>query len=452
MANYQRVAGSFVFNGSDISDSVTNFSITMRRNEAANWSLTLNNSLGTFSDGDSFISVGSPITKYLIATLNVEDYSFSIPPFLIPTRYNYQTFPPRVTISGTDFTRVLYGSKTIASYISTASSPWFCSQIVADILANKLTESIPCRLEFAEVDFNSSQDYPVKLLNIQQEYPLDVINRLFEIPRIDWHWEGKTFVAKKARYDKTITGIGYDFQDAVNIFTLSIDYSIENIINIIEVKRGESTGILAEKEEMGGDILGRREITWSTPGFGVTPQFLIKLGCEIDSDSYEWRNAQTGVWQTNKLYANPCNGFRFYVDTLPYQTSGIPHYKCRIYGWSGEDLMFPDDDREKYACRYRDQSLISKYGELPAPEPITNTLIPSYRWCQIHAQAMLEDAKKNIYISSLQTFSCPHLQPGDTISITEVNGNISDRFFIQEVSHNFSPGNYKTTIKAGKYV
>lgn len=326
----------------------------------------------------------------------------------------------QVSLSGIDLTEYLMReNQTMASWISLPGNIKMAKTIAGQILTN-----------FKVTNYNISfTDYPVWKLHFQGERPLDVLNRLFAVPRCVWYWDKDTFFIKDPAW-KPNGPADWTYASGNNLILLDYKRSKRALVNQVEARR-TLDAVYTGADQEGNDV-GAKEITFSTPLWNATMQRETRY-CYIDY--VYWHNAK-GETGTSPGPLEPVTKVTFIVwpwASVPYGSQyywrviirGMENYSDTVLGTN----LF---DRQ-YHVRIKNQTSIDKYGLRPEREPYEDPMIPNREWARRYCERKLDESGR---LLETMTFECPlnpFMEPNDTARITENHAGIDGYFLIENV-------------------
>lgn len=302
-------------------------------------------------------------------------------------------------------------------------------------------------------DLSGLDNPPVRKVHIQGQAPIDVINRLINIPVGYWYIDGMSFVAKQSQFDKG-KGATWYYVDKNLLEEVTFDWSIADLINEIRVVRTQETAGVEEFEKKGENACGLQLVTFTTPRF--SPMFLAIESRHGTFENIDYLNAD-GKYQSEGGLA-PFTQCQFvFKQTMQAfgmgMASGQCEWKIQISGMTPAEAGGGLEWDEDFNILIKDQASQDKYGLWSASSPISDPLIPDSDWAKKHGKRKLWEAMRLQRKANFKTPTPnPWLNVGDIVSNDVQGVNFSGEYFsVESTNFSFSGNKAITTFSGTQY-
>lgn len=341
--------------------------------------------------------------------------------------------------SGIDLTEyLLRENQTMASFVSSPGSIKMAKQTVIDILNNfKVTKN--------NVDFT---DYPLWKVHFQGERPLDILTRIFNIPRCKWYWKADTFYVRDPGF-KPNGPADWEYAAGDNLILVDYKRSKRGLINVAEARRTLESVYTGVDQE--GNDVGAKEITFSQPLWNVSMQRDCKF-CYIDYVYWHNANGETGtdpgpLEPVNKVtfivwpWASVPSGSQYYWHVI---VRGMENYSDQVLGSTLFDKTFH--------VRSTNETSVNAYGRRPMREPEEDPLIPNAAWAKTITERILDESGRLVETINFDCPLNPFMEPDDTVKITEPHAGLNHYFLIENVDVSLSGNDVSQNFGVTKYI
>lgn len=432
---------------------IENLNISKKRNEPFSWTATLDNRTRNYSPYNLSSTYYGWLFPDIWNSSGLIEKVWQIKiitggrtwesPYLTLIDYSHSgSQGSQITLTGSDLTEyLLRENQTMASWISRPGTVYMAKQIEAQILAN-----------FKVTKYNLSHtDYPVWKLHFQGERPLDILNRLWDIPNCTWRWKGDTIYVGDPAW-KPNGPADWTYKSGDNLILVNYKRSKAALVNIVEARRTLDSVFQGADQE--GNDVGSKEITFTQPIWNVTLQRETK-DCYIDYVYYWNANGEiatipTGIEPITKITfivipltanTNSMVGRQYYWRVI---ARGMENYSDTILGTSLFD--------QEYHVRVTNETSVNKYGPRPQREPEENPLIPNKAWAKTYCERKLDNSGRLVETLTFECPANPFMEPEDTVNINEAHTGINGYFLVENVDINISGGDISQQFGCSKYL
>jgi hypothetical protein len=465
--------------------NVVGFSINRQVNAAASWSATLINEspsriFSPFSMSNPYRTMLRPdiytaahtINRVFYITITLMDYVYTSP-YLILENVDYST-DGTVQLSGTDWSkRLTIENQSMTSWVSKPGDIKYARNILAEILTKFGCES---------ADLTGFEDFPVKILNFQNEKPWDPILRMLDIKGCHWCVKMNNQLKFWVPQDYSNGPSAWTFEHGVSMLNLRYTNSSGKIYNKVTIGKSDAnSGIVGFGE---GKDYGRFSISFDpSRNVALVPEMLnncvlVEKGVYIptysglpssgfmDYSMTTWTDTEGNKFgydaprPVTAMGANPLVQVEFTIgvsgsplDTGPY-IPGPCFWRLHVAGKkvSEEAEVFGPFEELKNIV-VKDSELIAAYGECPAPDIPENPLIYD-RQCAIdYGRRIIRDSCRMLETCEVAIPLNPAVELGDTVKVICGDLDINHYFSVEGVNLGIDFGSKSVTcnIACSKY-
>lgn len=458
----------------DITQYVTNWSVSSSRGEPTTFSLKLADNARLFRpyltsedayydlfDGANFDD-DNKVKRYITIEVALNGHVHMYPYFMA-TDYTWslnEQGVAEISLTGSDFSELLLeedqatedfisGSTPVGGGVGGLGPPrvlklYTIKSIISKLLTDNGISEDRQRLEFVDMDVHKFTPSGT---------PLDTIRDLLYYIQGEWYWDKDVFVAQDRNYSATGTG-SWTLVDTNHVMSVSVKRSNRGIFNEFTGTKTEAcTDILAEYECTGKECLGRQIISFE-PARGATLR-MIQMNC----GSWPFTDWFMGG-EDGRYVGHGAGGYQVLSDTCAFvykqDIMGCfnPYVKAVVVGHRDTDVLMPAGYSNSFQCTVKSAASQAKYGVRRDKSPVTSTVWAREEDCRKTLKLLMEESARTAFLATIECPLLPGILPARTVKL--INGyagsTTGENYYIESVdAEGTSEGVYTMSLSLTRY-